>query len=62
MENIETAEFFLNIYKIGQKAHEGFIIQCIKDPNPLENAYPATRFYILHMEVHHIVLEGQTIK
>ena len=32
----ETAEILLNVYKIGQKAREGFIIQCIKDPKRFE--------------------------
>ena len=41
----ETAEFLLNVNKIGQKAREGFIIQCIKDPKRFEKKkYPATRF------------------
>ena len=39
----ETAEFWLNVDEIGQKAREGFIIQCIKE-NALKNGYPATRF------------------
>ena len=32
----ETAEFLLNVNKIGQKARESFIIQCIKDPKRFE--------------------------
>ena len=31
----EIAEFLLNVKKIGQKAREVFIIQCIKDPKRL---------------------------
>ena len=31
----ETAEFLLNFNKIGEKACEGFIIQCIKVPKTL---------------------------
>ena len=31
----ETAEFLLNVKKIGQKAREVFIIQCIKEPKRL---------------------------
>ena len=36
----ETAEILLNVYKIGQKAREGFIIQCIKDPKRFEERIP----------------------
>ena len=36
----ETAEFLLNVNKIGQKAREGFIIQCIKDPKRFEERIP----------------------
>ena len=32
----ETAEFLLNVKKIGQKAREGFIIQSVKDPKCFE--------------------------
>ena len=32
----ETAELLLNVNKIGQKAREVFIIQCIKDPKRFE--------------------------
>ena len=35
-----TAKFLLNVNKIGQKAHEGFIIQCIKDPKRFEERIP----------------------
>ena len=36
----ETAEFLLNVNKIGQKACEGFIIKCIKDPKRFEERIP----------------------
>ena len=36
----ETAEFLLNVNKIGQKAQEGFIIQCIKDRKRFEECIP----------------------
>ena len=32
----EAAEFLLNVNKIGQKAQEGFIIQCITDSKRFE--------------------------
>ena len=37
---LETAEFLLNVNKIGQKAREDFIIQCIKDPKRFEERIP----------------------
>ena len=36
----ETAEFLLNVNKIGQKAWEAFIIQSIKDPKRFEERIP----------------------
>ena len=36
----EAAEFLLNVIKIGQKASEGFIIQCITDPKRFEERIP----------------------
>ena len=38
--NQETAEFLLNVNKIGQRAREAFIIQCIKDPIRFEERIP----------------------
>ena len=40
----EAAEFLLNVNKIGQKAREDFIIQCIKDPKLFEERIPRHRF------------------
>ena len=37
---LETAGFLLNVNKVGQKAGEGFIIQCIKDPKRFEERIP----------------------
>ena len=34
--NQETLEFLLNVNKIGKKAHEVLIIQCIEDPKRCE--------------------------
>ena len=36
----ETAEFLLNVNKIGPKTREDFIIQCIKDPKGFEVRIP----------------------
>ena len=36
----ETAEFLLNVNKIGQKTREDFVIQCIKDPKGFEERIP----------------------
>ena len=36
----QAAEFLLNVNKIGQKAREGFIYQCIKDPERFEERKP----------------------
>ena len=36
----QAAEFLLNVNKIGQKEREGFIYQCIKDPERFEERKP----------------------
>ena len=57
----ETAEFLLNVNKIGQKAREDFIIQSIKDPKRFEERIPRHKILNFKMKVLHLVLEEQII-
>ena len=54
----DTAEFLLNVNKIGQKACEAFIIQCIKDPKRFEERIPRHKILNFANEVVSYSLRG----